>query len=138
VKARLTPPAPFLHRTAAWWRRRAPGRQKPLAGHAIEPSPSVGDHGVPLDPSLSLKALVALGAVVLLAFAALRALRAVTVGGARPGGGGRRLAVQEVLPLDPKRRLVLVRCDGRELLLLTGGTGEVSLGWIPAPMSDAQ
>lgn len=83
-----------------------------------------------LDPSLGLKALLALGAVVLLAFAALRALRAVTTGAASPGGR-RRLAVQEVLPLDPKRRLVLVRCDGRDLLLLTGGTAEVSLGWVP-------
>ena len=85
---------------------------------------------MPLDPSLSLKALVALGAVVLLAFAALRALRA-TMGAAKPGAR-RRLAVQEVLPLDPKWRLVLVRCDGRDLLLLTGGAGEVSLGWLPA------
>jgi flagellar protein FliO/FliZ len=93
------------------------------------PTPSVGDHGVPLDPSLSLKALAALCAVVLLAFAALRALRAA-LGAAKPGGG-RRLAVQEVLPLDPKRRLVLVRCDGRDLLLVTGGAGEVSLGWLP-------
>ena len=86
---------------------------------------------MPLDPSLSLKALAALVAVVLLAFAALRGLR-TTMGAAKPGGG-RRLAVQEVLPLDPKRRLVLVRCDGRDLLLLTGGAGEVSFGWLPAP-----
>jgi flagellar protein FliO/FliZ len=92
---------------------------------------------VPLDPSLGLKALAALCAVVLLAYAALRALRA-GMAAAKPGGGrGRRLAVQEVLPLDPKRRLVLVRCDGRELLLLTGGTGEVSLGWLPASPGDA-
>ncbi len=87
---------------------------------------------MPLDPSLSLKALAALGAVVLLAFAALRALRAATAGAAKPGGR-RRLGVQEVLALDPKRRLVLVRCDGRDLLLLTGGAREVSLGWLPAP-----
>ena len=86
---------------------------------------------MPLDPSLGLKALAALVAVVLLAFAALRALRATM--GAAKSGGGRRLAVQEVLALDPKRRLVLVRCDGRDLLLLTGGAGEVSLGWLPAP-----
>ena len=86
---------------------------------------------MPLDPSLGLKALAALAAVVLLAFAALRALRAVTAGAATPGAR-RRLAVQEVLPLDPKRRLVLVRCDGRDLLLLTGGAAEVSLGWLPA------
>lgn len=84
---------------------------------------------MPLDPSLALKALAALCAVVLLAYAALRALRATAAGAAKPGG--RRLAVQEVLALDPKRRLVLVRCDGRDLLLLTGGAGEVSLGWLP-------
>ena len=84
-----------------------------------------------LDPSLSIKALAALAGVVLLAAAVLRALRAAT--GAGQPGGRRRLAVQEVLPLDPKRRLVLVRCDGRDLLLLTGGAGDMSLGWLPAP-----
>ena len=88
---------------------------------------------MPLDPSLTIKALAALGAVVLLAFAALRALRVAAPGAAIPGGRHRRLAVQEVLPLDPKRRLVLVRCDDRDLLILTGGAGDVSLGWLPAP-----
>jgi len=94
---------------------------------------------VSLDPSLSLKAILALGAVVLLAFAALRALRVVSLGGTKPGGGARRrLAVQEVLPLDPKRRLVLVRCDGRDLLLLTGGAAEVSLGWLPGAAAQGE
>ena len=32
----------------------------------------------------------------------------------------RRLALVESLMLDPQRRLVLVRCDGREHLLLLG------------------
>ena len=32
----------------------------------------------------------------------------------------RRLALVETLVLDPSRRLVLVSCDGRELLLLLG------------------
>ena len=32
----------------------------------------------------------------------------------------RRLAIVESLPLDPARRLVLVRLDGRERLLLLG------------------
>jgi flagellar protein FliO/FliZ len=107
--------------------RRAPNG-KSLPGARLEPCPSVGDHGVSLDPSLSIKALLALAAVVLLAFAALRA---VTIGGTKPGGARRRLAVQEVQALDPKRRLVLVRCDGRDLLLVTGGAAEVSLGWLP-------
>jgi flagellar protein FliO/FliZ len=91
------------------------------------------------DPSLALKAVAALVAVVLLAFAALRALRAVAPGTVRPGGrAGRRLAVREVLPLDPKRRLVLVRCDGRDLLLLTGGPGDLSLGWLPGPTAPGE
>ena len=83
-----------------------------------------------LDPFLAFKALVALGAVALLAFAVQRALRAFAPGAARPGAR-RRLAIREVLPLDPKRRLVLVRCDGRDLLLLTGGADDVPLGWLP-------
>ena len=86
------------------------------------------------DPSLALKAAVALVAVSLLALVALRAIRAVAPGTMRPGTRAeRRLAVREVLPLDPKRRLVLVRCDGRDLLLLTGGAGDLSLGWVPDP-----
>ncbi len=40
---------------------------------------------MPLDPSLSIKALAALAAVVLLAAAVLRALRAAT-GAGKPGG----------------------------------------------------
>src|SRR5215203_4027194 len=48
--------------------RRAPNG-KSLPGARSEPCPSVGDHGVSLDPSLSIKALLALAAVVLLAFA---------------------------------------------------------------------
>ncbi|MDR2412193.1 MAG: flagellar biosynthetic protein FliO [Holosporales bacterium] len=34
---------------------------------------------------------------------------------------GRYLKVLETLPLDPKRRLVLVQCDTRVYLLLLGG-----------------
>ena len=40
-------------------------------------------------------------------------------------GGKRRLAVVEVLPLDAKRRLVLLRRDGAEHLILIGLTGDV-------------
>lgn len=43
---------------------------------------------------------------------------------ARASGGSRRLAVVESLMLDPRRRLVLIRADGREHLLLLGATGE--------------
>ncbi len=43
----------------------------------------------------------------------------------RPGAQGpRRLAVTESLMLDPRRRLVIVRCDGREHLLLLSPGGD--------------
>ena len=42
--------------------------------------------------------------------------------------GARRLAVLEVLPIDPRRKLVLVRCDEREYLLLLGQDGNRLLG----------
>lgn len=70
-----------------------------------------------------------LGALVLV----LRGLRAAGMG----RGAGRRLSVEEALALDARRRLLLVRCDGRELLLVTGGAQEVVVGWLPpAPQPD--
>lgn len=44
-----------------------------------------------------------------------------------------RLAVTHSLALDARRRLLLIRCDGRELLLLTGAPGgDVVVGWLGA------
>jgi flagellar protein FliO/FliZ len=37
----------------------------------------------------------------------------------------RRLKLTESLMLDPRRRLVIVRCDGREHLLLLSPAGDV-------------
>jgi flagellar protein FliO/FliZ len=48
---------------------------------------------------------------------------------ARPGA---RLSIQETLALDSRRRLVLLRCDGRDLLLLTGGAQDQVVGFLPA------
>ena len=44
-----------------------------------------------------------------------------------------RLTVRDTLVLDRVRRLHIVRCDGRELLILTGGTAEHFAGWLPEP-----
>jgi flagellar protein FliO/FliZ len=46
---------------------------------------------------------------------------------------GRRLAVIEAAAIDPRRRLVLARCDGREVLLMIGGPTDLVVGWLPAP-----
>lgn len=44
----------------------------------------------------------------------------------------RRLKVTESLMLDPRRRLVIVRCDGREHLLLLSPAGDVVVSEIAA------
>jgi flagellar protein FliO/FliZ len=75
----------------------------------------------------SLTAVAALLAVLAALLLAGRAARAAGLG----ARGGRRLAVEEVLALDSRRRLTLLRCDGRHLLLLTGGAQEVVVGWLP-------
>lgn len=41
-----------------------------------------------------------------------------------PGGAKRRLRVVEYLPLDHRRKLVLVRCDDKEHLIVLGPTSE--------------
>ena len=76
-----------------------------------------------------LLAGAALGAVLGLIVLAGRGARMLRL--ARPAAG-RRLAVREALPLDRTRRLLLVSCDGREVLLLTGGGADQVVGWLPA------
>ncbi|MFC7474034.1 flagellar biosynthetic protein FliO [Dankookia sp. GCM10030260] len=80
-----------------------------------------------LDLDSALKAAGALAAVLVPVWLATRVLCR-----SHPGGrAGRRLAIAEVMALDARRRLVLVRCDGRELLLLTGGGQDALVGWLP-------
>ncbi|MEQ8968487.1 MAG: flagellar biosynthetic protein FliO [Azospirillaceae bacterium] len=58
-------------------------------------------------------------------------------GGAAPTrkpGSRRRLSLVESLPLDAKRRLVLLRCDDTEHLVLIGASQDVVVG-NPRPAS---
>lgn len=77
-----------------------------------------------------LTALAALGAVLGIVLLAGRSVLALRL--ARPGAG-RRLVLREALALDRSRRLCLVACDGRELLLLTGGGADQVVGWVTPP-----
>ncbi len=81
-------------------------------------------------------ALAALTGVILLVLLLRGALLRLPAGWlprpVRPAREG-TLAVEQVLPLDPRRRLVLVRCEGRRLLLLIGGGQDVALGWLEPP-----
>lgn len=84
--------------------------------------------GIPL----LAQALAALAAVLLLAWGGARLLRRTPLAGAAPRAG-RRLRLEETLAIDPRRRLLLLSCDGREMLVLAGGAApEVMLGWLPA------
>lgn len=76
-----------------------------------------------------LGALAALALVIALVLLAQRAAR---WGGLAPRGTG-RLAIVEAVAIDPRRRLCLVRCDQRHLLLVTGGAQDVVVGWIEDP-----
>jgi flagellar protein FliO/FliZ len=75
-----------------------------------------------------LSAIAALVAVLGLIWLAGRMAR---VGGLarRPASGG-SFVVQDVLVLDGRRRLHLIRCEERRVLVLTGGTQDVVVGWL--------
>lgn len=81
-----------------------------------------------LDPNTWLTAAAALAAVVALILLTGRIARRA---GLAPRAGGGRLRLEEALPLDARRRLLLVSCDGRALLLLTGGAQDLVVGWLP-------
>jgi flagellar protein FliO/FliZ len=81
-----------------------------------------------LDWARAVFALVATLALILGAAYAARRL-----GMLQPGAQGpRRLKVTESLMLDPRRRLVIVRCDGKEHLLLLSPAGDRVVGEMAA------
>jgi flagellar protein FliO/FliZ len=77
-----------------------------------------------LDWARALFALIATLALIgAVAYGARR------LGMLRPGAQGpRRLEVKESLMLDPRRRLVIVRCDGRDRVLLLSPAGDIVVG----------
>ncbi len=78
-----------------------------------------------------LQAAGALLAVLGLAWLLARAARR---GGLAQGGiQAGRLEMQASLALGPRQRAVLLRVDGREVLLVAGPEGTTLLGWLPGP-----
>jgi flagellar protein FliO/FliZ len=45
----------------------------------------------------------------------------------------RTLIVQESVALDARRRLHLVQCADRQVILLTGGSQDLVVGWVREP-----
>ncbi len=72
-----------------------------------------------------LQFVLALAFVLSLIVVAALVARRFGLGGALPRSSGRRrLAIVEVLPLDGRRRLVLLRRDAAEHLVILGAGGE--------------
>jgi flagellar protein FliO/FliZ len=76
-----------------------------------------------------LTALAALAAVIALIWLAGRAARFAGFA-RRPSESGRLLSVQDVIALDARRRLHVVRCADRHVVLLTGPAQDLVVGWI--------
>lgn len=87
---------------------------------------------------ISSLALSLLGLVVVLALVLLagRVARGIGLPGRLHPTHG-RLATLQVLPLDARRRLHLMRCDQRNFLLLTGGAEDLMIGWLDPPAATA-
>src|SRR5258707_549085 len=101
--------------------RHATGRRKPTARPA--PSPAEGD---PVSLDLYTRFLLALVAVLALLAAFAWAARRFGFGGRSfAAGGRRRLAIVEMEPIDAKRRLVLLRRDQTEHLIVLGADSAV-------------
>jgi flagellar protein FliO/FliZ len=80
-----------------------------------------------------LLAVLSLLVVLALILVIGRVARAGFPGLAPRATGTGRIALVQVLALDPRRRLHLVRCDGRHVLLLTGGSEDLVVGWLDPP-----
>ena len=78
--------------------------------------------------STILSAGAALLAVLALIWIAARMARFSGVA-RRPTTAG-ALQIENVLVLDSRRRLLLVRCDDRRVLVLTGGAQDLVVGWL--------
>lgn len=91
------------------------------------------------DMTSMLTAIAALGVVLALVLGAGRLAR---LGGLGPRGrtaaGARVLAIEETMTLDARRTLRVVRCADRRVVLLTGGSRDLVVGWLPedGPRSD--
>lgn len=88
-----------------------------------------------MDMTLSLKAIAAFAFVMGLMYLLSWAIKRLGLSGqSLLPGAKRRLKVVEYLPLDTRRRLVLVRRDQKEFLLVLGPQGETVVeSNIPAP-----
>lgn len=85
-----------------------------------------------LDWARALFALIATLALILGVAWGARRLGMLQASGQAP----RRMRVSESLMIDPRRRLVIVRCDDREHLILCGPGGDVVVSAMAAKLEE--
>lgn len=97
----------------------------PVGGlyHFRPPDASLEDRSKLVPFQQIMIALGALSGVMMLIWAGQRLLRSSMFRAPSTG----RLRVLQMVALDPRRRVVLLQCDGAELLLLTGGPSDLLL-----------
>ena len=78
-----------------------------------------------------ITSVVALAGIVGLILLIGRALRHTSLG--KPRSSGRLLIVKDTIALDARRRLHLVQHGDRAVLLLTGGSSDIVVGWLDGP-----
>ncbi len=78
----------------------------------------------------ALAALLAVLGLILIAAKAARKTGLVRSTGLLRPHGSVRLVVLDTLILDRTRKLQLIRCEDRKLVLLTGGSTDQVVGWL--------
>lgn len=92
-----------------------------------------------MDSAQLMKMVAALALVLSLMGMLALVMRKINNGGTVMPLSRRRLKLVETLPLDPRRKLAIVRCDDVEHLLILGTNGETVIeSRLKAPQDTAQ
>lgn len=92
-----------------------------------------------MDTAQVMKFVAALLFVLSLMAMLALVMRRINNGGSVMPVSRRRLKLVETLPIDPRRRLAIIRCDDREHLLILGTNGETVIETnLKAPQDSAQ
>lgn len=75
------------------------------------------------------EAVAALAAVLALIWLSARALRLTKFVRVDPGRT-KSMAIEAVLAIDSQRRLVLITCENKRVLLMIGGRQDLLVGWL--------
>src|SRR5271166_5009541 len=116
----------------AWSNRANLTRRQPsLPGESSWPSSRPGWQTARMTAQSAFLIVGVLSGVLALIVAATRLFQlGLWRAGPRPG---RKLVLCESIALDPRRRIHLVQCGQRQVVLLTGGGQDLVIGWLQEP-----